>query len=258
MQIWPRTLTAGRRLFHPAELRSFLLSLWTPDLRLALLLCMPGVVAAIVLRLWLSYYMPYGFVHGDTAQQLSTALTLIEKGHFIINYKKTFLTPLLYSISAVANIPVLYFAGAFQHFFGVLLVVAMGLLTKAWLSSWRLWIVPVTILIAINPILLWYEHTALPKSLMVFGTVAMALTATLFYRHPNRYTLVLLFLASLFVAGARPEGRFFALFALALVLRRLWDDKSRLRIYAVVSAACVFLIFWITRTAQSGICSMRQ
>jgi hypothetical protein len=253
MQIWRSTLNAGKRLLDPSQFRSFLLSLWTTDLRLALLLCLPGVVIAIILRIWLTYHMPYGFVHGDTAQELSTALRLLENGKFVVHYKKTFLTPLLYSISAVAHIPVLYFAPVVQHWVGVLLVVVTGLLTRAWLSSWRVWIVPLTVLIAINPIFLWYEHTALPESLTVFGAVTIALAGTFFFRRPNRYTITILFLAALFVAGARPEGRFFALFALALVIRRLWCDWSRLKIYAAVSGAWVFLIFMLTRTSQSGI-----
>jgi hypothetical protein len=168
---------------NPDSLPGFLRSLWTPDLRLALLLCMPAVVVALGLRLWLTYHMPYGFVHGDTAQQVVTGLKLVERGIFEIDQKKTFLTPLLYSLPALVDIPVLYFSAALQHFFGVLLVVTIGLLTKAWLPAWRLWIVPLTFLIAINPILLWYEHVALPESLMVFGTVSVAAAGTFFYRH---------------------------------------------------------------------------
>ena len=241
------------RSADPDSLRGFLRGLWTPDLRLALLLCIPAVIVAVGLRLWLTYHMPYGFVHGDTAQQVVTGLKLVEQSTFEIDQKKTFLTPLLYALPALAHIPVLYFSAALQHFFGVLLVVVIGLMAKAWLPAWRLWIVPLTLLIAIDPILLWYEHVALPESLMVFGTVAVAAAGTFFYRHPNRYTLALLFLAALFVAGARPEGRFFALFALALVIRRLWDEWSRLKIYGAISAACVLLIFLVTRTSQSGI-----
>ena len=237
----------------PDSLSGFLRSLWTPDLRLALLLCMPGVVVALGLRLWLTYHMPYGFVHGDTAQQAVTGLKLVEQSIFEIDQKKTFLTPLLYSLPALADIPVLYFSAALQHFFGVLLVMIIGLLTKAWLPAWRLWIVPLTFLIAIDPILLWYEHVALPESLMVFGTVSVAAAGTFFYRRPNRYTLALLFLAALFVAGARPEGHFIALFALALVIRRLWGEWSRLKIYGPISTLCVLLIFLVTRTSQSGI-----
>jgi hypothetical protein len=131
--------------------------------------------------------------------------------------------------------------------------VIIGLLTKAWLPAWRLWIGPLTLLIAIDPILLWYEHVALPESLMVFGTVSVAAAGTFFYRRPNRYTLALLFLAAFFVAGARPEGHFIAFFALALVIRRLWGEWSRLKIYGPISTLCVLLIFLVTRTSQSGI-----
>lgn len=246
-------LNATNRLFDLRQLRNFLVSLWTPDLRLAMLLCIPGVMVAIALRLWLLYHMPFGFVHGDTAQQLATPLALLQDGRFVINYKKTFLTPVLYSVSALAHIPVLNFAAAFQHLAGVLLVVVTGLLAKAWFSSWRLLIVPLTVLIAINPTLLWYEHTALPKSLTVFGAVTVALAGTFFFRRPNGYTLTILFLAALFVASARPEGHFFALFALALVVRRFWGDWSKLKIYTAVSSGCVFLIFLLTRTGQSGL-----
>jgi hypothetical protein len=249
----PSILHAEGRLFHLRQLRSFVVSLWTPGLRLALLLCLPGVAVAIALRLWLLYHMPAGFVHGDTAQQLLTPLILLEHGHFVVDSKKTFLTPLLYSISALAHIPVLYFAAALQHLVGVLLVVVTGLLAKAWFASWRLWIVPLTVLIAINPTLLWYEHAALPESLAVFGAASVALAGTLFFRRPSQYTLTILFLAALFVASARPEGRLFALFALALVLRRFWGDWSGLKTYAAVSSGWVILIFLLTPTSQSGI-----
>ena len=51
----PSILHVEGRLFHLRQFRSFVVSLWTPDLRLALLLCIPGVAVAIALRLWLLY-----------------------------------------------------------------------------------------------------------------------------------------------------------------------------------------------------------
>ena len=57
----------------------------------------------------------------------------------------------------------------------------------------------------------------------------------------------------LFVASARPEGRLFALFALALALRRFWGDWSGLKTYAAVSSAGVTLIFLLMLNSQSGI-----
>lgn len=242
-----------KRIADPPDFSRVLELTWTPDVRLALLLCLPAAVIAAGLRLWLLYYMPGAFVHGDTGQILLTPETLLERDVLLIHSKKTFLTPILYSIPAVLHLPIVYFAAIVQHVFGVLLVFVVGLLAKAWLSSWRLWLIPLTVLIAIDPVLLWYEHTALPESLTVFGVVLVALAGTFFYRLPNRYTLSLFFLSLLFVAGARPEGRYFCLLAIILIIRRFWGDWPRLRLYGGLSTAWAFFIFVITRTGQSGI-----
>jgi hypothetical protein len=237
----------------PPALAVFVRRRWTPDLRLALLLCLPAAAVAIGLRLWLLYYMPGAFAHDDTAQILLTPERLIERGSFDIHSKRTFLTPILYTIAALLHIPVAYFASIVQHIFGVILVFVVGLIAMAWFKSWRFWIVPLTVIVAIDPVLLWYEHVTLAESLTVFGVALVALAGTFFYRQPNRYTLALLFLALLFAAGARPEGRYFCIFAVTLIIRRLWGDWRALRIYAGLTAVWTFLIFAITRTGQSGI-----
>ena len=225
----------------------------TSDIRRALLLSLPGVAVAALLRLWLLCYMPAAFVHDDTFHILQTPAALLEGEGFILHPKKTFLAPLLYSIPALLHIPILYFISVVQHLFGVLLVLLIGLLAYAWFTSWRLWIVPLTVLIAINPVLLWYEHTALPESLAVFGTVAVALTGTLYWKQPDRNTLALFFFALIFAAGARPEGRLLSLFAVALVTWRFWGNWPRFKIDVGLTVAWTFSIFMITRTAQSGL-----
>ena len=248
-----RVSALWRRVVNPLAFEKFMEERWIRDFREALLFCLPGVAVGTVLRLWLLFYMPAAFVHTDTSQILVTPEHLLASGHFDINPKKTFLTPLVYSIPALLHIPILYFSSVVQHLFGVLLIVLVGLLSYAWFSWWRLLIIPLTIVTAINPVLLWYEHTAVPESLAVFGAVAVALTGTLYWKQPNRYTLALLFLALLIVAGARPEGRLFSLFAIALVARRLWGDWPRFRIGVGLTSVFAFVIFVITRTGQSGI-----
>jgi hypothetical protein len=249
----PRLYLLANRIIDPAALGKFLRQARSREVRHALLLCLPGAAIAIALRLWLLFYMPAAFLHDDTAQILVTPERLIGSGVIVIHTKKVFLTPLLYSIAALAHIPLLYFVAVIQHAFGVLLVFVVGLLARVWFSSWQIWIIPLTVLVAINPVLLWYEHTALPESLAVFGVVAVALTGTIFYREPNRYTLALFMLALLFVAGARPEGRLFCLFGLVLVIRSYWRDWRRLRIALPISAAWIYLVFLLTRTGQSGL-----
>ncbi len=197
--------------------------------------------------------MPAAFVHNDTAAAFETADRLLTRGAFVLDTKKTFLAPALYCLPALLHLPVLPFLAVVQHLLGVASVFLVGLLTFAWLQHWRLFLVPATLVTALNPILLWYEHTALAEPLAVFGVLLVALAATIFYRQPNRYTLALLFLALLFLAGARPEGRLFALFATILVIRTLWGKWRILRIGLSLTLAWTILIFALTRTGQSGI-----
>jgi hypothetical protein len=240
-------------LVDPRGLRAFGQRLRAPDIRLALRLCLPAAVVAIALRVFLLAYMPATFVHNDTGATLETAARLLSRGAFVLDVKKTFLAPALYCVPALLHLPVLPFLAAVQHLLGVLLVFATGLLTFAWLRHWRVFIVPVTLATALNPVLLWYEHTALAETFAIFGIVLVALTATAFWRAPNRYTLGLLLLALFFMAGARPEGRLFALFALVLVIRTLWGRWHVFRIAVPITVAWTLLLFAITRTGQSGV-----
>jgi len=240
-------------LIDPPGLRAFVRRLRAPDICLALRLCLPAAVVAIALRVFLLAYMPAAFVHNDTGATLETAARLLSRGAFVLDVKKTFLAPAFYCVPALLHLPVLPFLALAQHLLGVALVFATGLLTFAWFRHWRVFIVPVTLAAALNPVLLWYEHIALAETFAIFGIVLVALTATAFSRSPSRYTFGLLLLALFFMAGARPEGRLFALFALALVVRTLWGRWRAFRIAVPLTVVWTILLFAITRTGQSGV-----
>ncbi|MDD5199013.1 MAG: hypothetical protein PHC88_04360 [Terrimicrobiaceae bacterium] len=241
------------RLIDPPALRTFLRRLRAPDIRLALRLSLPAAVLAVVLRAVLLACMPAAFVHNDTAATLETAARLVERGAFVLDVKKTFLAPAVYGIPAILHLPVLPFLAVVQHLLGIATVFACGLLTRAWLRNWRALIVPVTLAAAFNPVLLWYEHTALAETYAVFGITLVALVATAFYRAPNRYTLAALLLALLFIAGSRPEGRLFSLFAVVLVARTLWGDWRSFRVGVASTLIWTAFLFSISRTGQSGL-----
>lgn len=241
------------RLADPPAFQAFVRRVKSRDLRLALALCLPAAVLAIALRGWLLAQMPDAFVHNDTASVVETARNLLSRGAFGIDSKKTFLAPLLYCVPALLHIPILPFIAVLQHLLGVIGVFLGGLLVYAWFRFWRWLIVPATLLLALDPVLLWYEHAALPETFAVFGVLLVALTATAFYRIPNRYTFAALLLAVFFMAGARPEGRLFALFAVVLIIRVLWGDWRAFRIGLSVSLVWTAAIFALTRTHQSGL-----
>ena len=241
------------RLADPPAFRAFVRRVNTPDFRRALRLCLPAAIVAILLRMALLAFMPAAFVHNDTYTIVETASDLVTRGAFHIDAKKTFLVPVAYCLPALLRIPILPFAAAVQHLLGVLAVFLCGLLVFAWFRFWRWLIVPATLLLALDPVLLWYEHTALTEACAVFGVLLVALAATAFYRAPNRYTFALLLLATLFIAGARPEGRLFALFAVVLVARVLWGNWRPFRIAVAIALVWAAAIFALTRTGQSGL-----
>lgn len=222
------------------------------DLQTVVLLCLPAVLVAIVLRGYLLWHYPAAFTHNDTASTLETAHHLIAKVAFATEGKKTPLVPAIYCIPALLGIPILAFAAVVQHALGVLLVLVCGLLVRAWFHHWRTFVIPVTSVIAVHPILLWYEHVALAETYAVFAATTVALSGWLFWKIPNRWTLVSFFVALFFVATSRPEGNLFAFFGIALVARVYWRQWRTLAVaFAAIFAWAIFL-FAFTKTSQSG------
>lgn len=236
----------------PREIRAALRRACPPDLRRALLLCLPAALLAVLLRAFLLAFMPAAFVHNDTGAALETAERLLDHGAWVLDGKKTFLAPALACVPALFHVPVLPFLAVVQHLLGVLTVFGVGLLTFAWLQHWRGFIAPVTVLTALNPVLLWYEHTALAEPLAIFGVVFFALAGTAFWRHPGRTSFAALLVSYLWLAGARPEGRLFGAFVLVLVVRTLWDQRS-LRRAVPIAVVWIAAVFAVTRTGQSGL-----
>lgn len=236
-----------------AALRSLARRAWTRKFRVALLLCLPALLAGLALRVWLLASMPAAFVHSDTPPLVRTAHTLLTQHALEIDGKKTFLAPLSYCIPALLHVPILPFAAVVQHLLGLLDVVACGLLAFAWFRFWRWLIVPATLAVALDPVLLWYEHTALTETWAVTGILLVALTGTAYWRAPSRHTLFLLLLATLFAAGARPEGCLLSLFTVALVARTLWGSWRKWSIAMAISSLWAFALFAIVRTSQSGL-----
>ncbi|MEA3187711.1 MAG: hypothetical protein QOD99_1541 [Chthoniobacter sp.] len=225
------------------------------DLRLreALIWCLPALIAGAGLRIWLTVDLPYGYYQADTPDFLDTADNVVNRHRFRVHGKKTFLTPVVYVVPFLLHIRALIFIPLLQHLVGLLLVVLIGVLCRLWFTHWKWFIVPLTVLIAINPALLWYEHTLMAESLYAFTLVLLAVAGTVFALRQTRGTLVFLCAALVLISGARPEGKLlfgFALFLVTLLYWGRWREGGKvLGILAVVGVATHFL----TRTTQAGL-----
>lgn len=218
-----------------------------------LLCCAPALLLGLALRIALTTQLPYAYFHDDTPDFLLTPDRLIHQYSFQIHDKKTFLVPLLFTLPFLIGTPALIVVPIFQHLLGLGLVVLIGLLCRLWFQRWRVFIVPLTVLVAVNPFYLWYEHTLMAETTFVFATTLLALAGTLYALDQSRARFAFLLLALFLEAGARPEGKLFFLFAILLVTilhARRWR-KDWWRLAAVVALASI--MHFLTGSGQSGV-----
>ena len=214
----------------------------------------PGVVVAFLLRAWLTVVMPWGFYHPDTHDFMTSIYFLKAHHHWEVHGKTTFLTPLLYTLAFfVPKVPALILIPLAQHLRGLLVVLMVGGLCRLWCVFWRWLIVPLTILAAIQPAMIFWEHTLLSESGFVFSAVALALAGTVFARRPNWTSFAGLLAAMFLVAAARPEGNLWlgaGILATLIVYWRHWRRE-----YAKILAAFALALgmFSITKVSHSGL-----
>lgn len=188
-----------------------------PEGRQLLAWCLPALVIGFALRAWLTWDMPFGYYQFDTPDYLVTPHRLLMHGSLTIHGKKTFLVPVLYTLACLFPAPALVTIPLAQHALGLALVVIMGALTRLWFRFWKVAIVPITVLTAINPAMLWFEHSLLAEAVWLFLLGALFLVGTLFFQQRTPGLYWLLWIVTVLVGGTRPEGHYLAAFGLLLV-----------------------------------------
>jgi hypothetical protein len=141
-----------------------------------------------------------------------------------LHEKKTFLVPILFAVPFALPIPTLVSIPFLQHLTGLGLILLIGALCRLWLANWKVFIIPLTVLAAINPFYLWYERTLMAETAFIFCTVLVAVAGTLYAKKPTVGRLVFLCGTLVLEAGARPEGKLLFGFAIFLLVLIHWGD----------------------------------
>ncbi|HEX4085852.1 MAG TPA: hypothetical protein VHY22_13145 [Chthoniobacteraceae bacterium] len=186
--------------------------------------CIPALIVGIILRGMLTAGMPYGYVQYDSAEYLETPYKLLHNWSFFVDGKRGFLVPLLFTIPFLLHLPALILIPLGQHLLGLAATVMSGAITRLWFRWWRWAIVPVTLFVAANPMMLWYEQTIMGESEFLFALIFLALAGTLWTLERTRGRFILFLVALVCTAGARPEGRLFFAFGLLLAALNLWGQ----------------------------------
>lgn len=215
--------------------------------------CLPALILGCAARIALTVHFPYGYVQADTADFLVTTQRFFVEKTLVLHGKKTFLGPILFALPFFIKIPALLIVPLAQHLLGLVLTVMSGALVRRWFRHWKWFIIPATVLITLNPALLWYEHALLAESHYLFCAVALALAGSIFVAERTRKSFVWLLVTMFFTAGSRPEGKLFILFVLAVVALVYWGQwRQWVEKVGIAGLACT-LIWLCTRNHQAGL-----
>lgn len=151
------------------RLRSFLQR--HPLVRDALVWALPAIIFGAVLRWMLLSYSPYAYWGSDSRSYFSFAELFLEKGKISLDDKRRFLYPIyLLPVAALPGATLKWIAWI-QHLGGLLTLVPLAYCVRKALVGWKAWVVPVTVLYAGMPILIWYEHEFLAETVFFHGFV---------------------------------------------------------------------------------------
>lgn len=192
--------------------------------------CIPALLVALALRAAVMWVMPYAYVQYDSVDYLVTAHEAIAKHHFVVDDRRTYLTPLLWLAPFALPVPALISIAIIQHLMGVVGTLLVGGLVRLWFKFWKVAIIPVTVLFAANPGVVWYEHTLLGETPYLFFTLLTVFVGSVLARWPGWRPFAWLVVSLFLVCGARLEAKAFFLFAGLLVVIAFWKQWRRIAI----------------------------
>jgi hypothetical protein len=127
-------------------------------LRQALWWALPAVFVGLFVRALLLSYLPYAAWGADSRSHFSFAHQLIVRHGISLDEKRRYLAPLL--LLPVAFLPgaALRWVAFLQHALGVISLVPLAYAIRRNLVAWRVWVIPLTVVYALFPITILFEH----------------------------------------------------------------------------------------------------
>jgi len=121
----------------------------------------PALLVGGILRILFVSYMPYALWGADSRSFFAFTHKLFLNHSFSLGDKRRYLYPLLMAPVTLLPGGTLRWLAIFQHLLGWITLIPLAYVIRKSLVGWRLWIIPITILYAGLPEVLWCEHELL-------------------------------------------------------------------------------------------------
>ena len=216
--------------------------------RRCLLLCLPALLVGGWLRVEMLDGWRGGFYFGpDSGSYWESAFRFAHGGHFSSGGKRPWLYPIVVWLASHGPVSPAFSVALVQQFVAWLSIVVLGALVRAVLPWGKWFVVPVTVLYAVQPEILYWGHVLIADSLFISATLAVALVVAIYWQRPA-WSLLAAAVALIFLAMAlRPVGRalWLSFIPIALLVPNVgWRPK-------LLHAAALTLLYFPASKATS-------
>jgi hypothetical protein len=175
--------------------------------------------------------MPHAYIQYDSADFLATTREWLAHHRLHIHSKRSFLTPVLFTLPFVLRLKPLITIPLAQHLMGLWGILIVGSLVRSWFRWWRIAIIPITTIFAASPMIMWYEHTIMGEAQYLFFTLVMVWAGTYLALKPSNSAIALFILSLVLVMGTRLEAKLYFAFAFMLVTFVFWGKWRHFALY---------------------------
>ncbi len=178
------------------------------DNRLWWSLCLPALLLSAAIRCVLLSGWRDGFYFGpDSEGYWKGVYSFFHHSGFDVSSKRSWGYPLLQLLAPIGPLSPGFTGALLQHFIGWIAILPLAAIVRRLIPEWRWWIVPITVVYAIDPLLAFWEHIMIADSLLVTLALGIGWGALAYWQKPG-WKILLLTLGLVFLSmSVRPVGR---------------------------------------------------
>ena len=214
-----------------------------------LLLCIPGLIAGAILRVWLLSTIPEAYYGPDGGSYWHTAVRLWTEGNLSMVDKRRWLYPAFLCLLPMLPASPIQAIAVLQHALGLLMIFGGGMIVSRCTKFPKIWIPPAALALATWPQTLWLEHSLETETCLVatfMAVVWIGLSPTPAFSARRLFWFLL---AAALVAAWKPHGRGIWL---ACLLVAIWKNGDPRRWARRCWAAIIFAVVVMASSGSSG------
>lgn len=124
----------------------------------------PALILGAFLRVCMLCYSPYAYWGADSRSYFDFTYKLFAEHYVSLNEKRRFFYPIFMGFVSLLPGSPLKWTALIQHAFGLATLIPLAYVIRKTCVFWKWWIIPVTLVYAGLPIILWYEHELLGET----------------------------------------------------------------------------------------------